>query len=74
MKINKADIQYNRFNDYVRGELKRRKLKQEDLAEYLNMERTALSHRLCNVTPWTFKEALYVCDFFGKESINEVLF
>ena len=74
MKINKADIQYNRFNDYVRGELKRRKLNQEDLAEYLNMDRTALSHRLCDKTPWMFKEVLYVFEFFGEEIKNEILF
>jgi transcriptional regulator with XRE-family HTH domain len=74
MKKNKADILYKRFNDFVRGELKRRKQTQADLAEYLNIERTALSHRLCNITPWTFKEVLYVCEFFGKENVSEILF
>ena len=59
-----------KFNDYIRGELKRRHLTQADLAEYLGIERSTLSCRLNGYNEWSFRDALKVLEFFETSLEN----
>ena len=52
------------FNDFIRGELKRKRKTQADLAEYLGIERSTLTYRLNGDSAWPFKDALKVLEFF----------
>lgn len=62
----------NHFNDFIRGELRRQKKRQKDLAEYLGISTATLSQKLNSEVEWSFKQFLKVCEFFGKE-IEEVI-
>lgn len=54
-----------RFNDYVRGELKRRHLNQEALADYLGISRSTLSYRLSGQIEWSYRDYLKVKEYFS---------
>ena len=69
--VDRPKTQYRRFNDFVRGELKRRHQSQDKLAEYLNMSRPSLSYRLLGEVEWTFLEVLKTLEYFGIE-ISEI--
>lgn len=64
--------QIRRFNDFVRGELKRRHLTQESLADFLNVTRSTLSYRLNGTCNWYFEDVLNTCQFFGV-SLSDIL-
>ena len=64
--------QIKRFNDFIRGELKRRNLKMDALADYLGMTRSNLSYLLNGKVQWLFKNVLNVCQFFDKP-IEEII-
>ncbi len=70
--VDKPKTQYRQFNDFVRGELRRRHQSQDKLAQYLNMSRPSLTYRLLGEVEWTFLEVLNTLEFFGIE-INEIL-
>ena len=70
--VNRIAIQYRRFNDWVRGELKYRHMNQAELAEYLNLSRSSLTLRLLGKVEWTFKEVLNTCEFFDR-TLEEIL-
>lgn len=67
-KIDFVDSEIRRFNDYVWGELKRRRLTQKNLADYLEISRSTLSYRLNGQIEWSYRDYLKVCEYFGKES------
>lgn len=46
----------NRLNDFIRGELKRKKIRQKTAANYLNITDSTFSRRLDGQTEWTFTE------------------
>ena len=54
-----------KFNDWVRGEMKRQHKKQVDLASYIGINQAGLSLKLGNKRPWTLKEYFNVLEFFG---------
>lgn len=58
-------VRYRRFNNFVRGELRARHLKHEDLANYLGIERSTLTARLLGRIEWSLRDALRVLEFFG---------
>lgn len=60
-----------KFNDYVRGELRRRKLKQEDLAEYLGVSRSTLTNRLNGLIEWSLRDTLKVLEYF-ETTLDEI--
>lgn len=62
--VNKTQYRYSRFNDFVRGELKRRHQTLNALADYLNMSQSSLSLRLLGQVEWTFKEVLETLEYF----------
>ena len=70
--VNKTQYRYSRFNDFVRGELKRRHQNLNTLADYLNMSRPSLSLRLLGEVEWTFKEVLNTLEYLEVD-INEII-
>ena len=75
MPRTKVDIPktlYRKFNDWVRGELKRRHQTQNSLAEYLNISRSSLTLRLLGQVEWSFLEVLNTMEYFGVD-IAEIL-
>ena len=69
--VNKTQYKYSRFNDFVRGELKRRHQNLNALADYLNMSRSSLSLRLLGQVEWTFKEVLNTLEYLEVD-IKEI--
>ena len=70
--VNRVATKYRRFNDWLRGELRRRKMKQEELADYLNIGRSTLTLRLNGTIEWSFRDVLKVLDYFEVD-FEEVL-
>lgn len=69
--VNKTETKYRRFNDFVRGEMKRRRQNLGMLADYLNMSRSSLSLRLLGQVEWTFKEFLETLEYLEVD-ISEI--
>lgn len=57
-----------RFNDWIRGELKRQKKNQTELAYYIGTDQSGLSLRMNEKRTWTLKEYFNVLEFFGKRA------
>ena len=64
--------QCRRFNDTVRGELRRRKQKQKDLAEYIGLSSGEISRKLTGEHEWGFKDVLKTCEFL-EISIGDII-
>ena len=60
------------FNDWLLGEMRRRKIHQKDLAGYIGIDQCGVSKRLSGITEWSFREVLEVLDYM-EVSITEVL-
>lgn len=75
MKFNKVSKDYRQLNDYLRGEMRRKKLNQASLAYSLNLPQSGISERLSGKTDWTVWELLNVFEIlgisfdYGKEQI-----
>lgn len=55
-----------KFNGFVLVNLKCRKLRQEDLADYLELPRESITCRLNEKVRWTLTDMFKVCEFFGE--------
>lgn len=65
--VDKTGTSMRRWNDWVRGELKRQKKTGEDLAHYIGCSGAGLSRRLDGQTEWHFPEVLNALEFLeGK--------
>ena len=62
MKFYSIDRKLNKFNDFVRGELRRKKISQSDAAYRIGIPQSGLSKRLSGQTPWTIREIFIVYD------------
>jgi len=62
MKFYSVDRKLNNFNDYVRGELKRQKISQEDAAYRLGIPQSGLSRRLAGQAQWTMREVFILTE------------
>ena len=60
----KVGTLYRRFNDWLRGELKARKMSQKDLAVMLGMDPGTVSRKMARVNEWSFKDVLEILDQF----------
>lgn len=60
-----------KFNDYIRGELKRRKISQDALADYLGVSRSTLTYRLNGRIEWSLRDTLKVMEFLDF-NLNEI--
>lgn len=63
LKLNPVDLKYQKFNDYVKGELRRQGKSQEQLADYLFVTATCISYRLNGKVEWFFRDVLRTCEF-----------
>ena len=69
--VNCVKTKYRRFNDWLRGEMKSRKVRQTELAEYLNISQATLSKRMNGEIGWLFEDVLEVLEYFNA-SFEEV--
>ncbi len=67
MKFNTSDRTYKQFNYWLRGMLKEKKIKQDDVAYRLNISQQSVSQRLNGITEWSFKEIIIVYEMLGIE-------
>lgn len=67
MKFNASDRTYKQLNDFIRGELKRKKIKQEDVAYRLNLQQGSISQKLNGKVEWTLREIIIVYEMLGIE-------
>ena len=65
MKFNKTSQDYRQLNDFIRGEMKRQKVSQGNLAYSLNLTQASISQKLSGQTEWTVWELLNVFDYLG---------
>ena len=65
MKFNKTSQEYKQLNDYVRGEMKRQKISQGDIAYELNLDQSVISRKLSGETDWTLWEMFNVFELLG---------
>lgn len=56
-----------KFSDWVRGELRRQKKNQAQLASYIGTDQPGLSLRLNGKRTWTLKEYFDTLEFFEAE-------
>ena len=59
MKFNTADRTYKQLNDFIRGEMKRKKIKQEDVAYRLNLQQATISQKLNGKVEWKLQNVFY---------------
>lgn len=64
--LSKTDRQGARLATYIHGELKLRRLRQEDLAKYMGISQQALSHKLSRRS-FTFGDLIKICDYFNTD-------
>lgn len=62
MKFYNVDRKLNRFSDFVRGEMKRQKLSQEEVSYRLGLERSCLARRLAGKTEWSMREVIMLSE------------
>jgi transcriptional regulator with XRE-family HTH domain len=67
MKFDKTTKTYRQINDFIRGELARQKISQEELAYRLCMKQQSVSQRLNGKVEWSLKEIIDVYDILGIE-------
>ena len=65
MKFNKTSQDYRQLNDFIRGEMKRQKISQDDMAYGLNLTQSVISRKLSGETEWTLWEVLNVFERLG---------
>lgn len=63
--ITSEQREINRFNDYVRGELRRRNLRHADLADELNLPQVSVTNRLNGKTEWTLADIVSTLSYLG---------
>lgn len=67
MKYNSSDRTYRQLNDWLRGELKRKGIKQEDVAYRLNLQQASISQKLSGKVEWTLREIIIVYEMLEIE-------
>ena len=72
VNVDKVQTQYRQINDFIRGEMRRKKISQMKLADYLGVGQPALSLRINGESEWTFRDILKVMEFLNVD-ITEVL-
>lgn len=70
--VDKVGTYYRRFNDFIRGELHRKKIKQDALADYLNVNRSTITNRLNGRIEWSLRDAFKAAEFLDVD-LKEIL-
>ena len=66
VNLNKKQIEIRDFSHWVRGMLADKKLRQQDLADFLNLPRPSITMRLSGEWEWKLSEIVDCCEFFGE--------
>ena len=66
VNLNNRDREQQLFSDFVRGQLRRERKRQEDLSEFLGIPQSGLSRRMDGQIPWRLEEIADICSFFEK--------
>ena len=61
--VDKVQTEYRRFNDWLRGERKSKKIRQKEIAEYLGMSQSQYSKRENGEVEWLYREVLKIEDY-----------
>ena len=72
VKLDKPSTSYRRFNDWLRGELRRQKKNQTDLANYLGLDQGGISKRMGGQVAWGFNEVLNAVEFLDGD-LKEII-
>ena len=67
MKFNKVSKQYKQLNMFIRDEMRKQKVSQENLAYSLNITQSGISDRLSGKVEWSLWQILNVFDILGIE-------
>ena len=67
MKQDTVSIKYRRANDFIRGELRRKKISQSTVANWLNIPQPSVSARLRGDYEWTFREIISIYELLEIE-------
>ena len=65
-KVDIIGYRYRQINDFIRGELRRQKIPQIKLAEYLGISQAALSLRLNGTNEWPLRDFLETMEFLKQ--------
>ena len=65
--VDATSSKLRRFSDWVRGELRRQKKNQAELAYYIGTDQSGLSLRLNGKRQWSLKEYFGVLEFFDAD-------
>ena len=66
--VDTTGTKVRRFNDWLRGEMRRQKKNQEELAYYIGIDRSGLSLRMNGKRAWKLKEYFDTLEFLGKKA------
>lgn len=64
--LSKEERETNRFNDFIRGELRRQGYRFEDLANELNLPTPSVTNRINRKSRWSLEEIIATLAFLGK--------
>ena len=70
--VDQVERQMRRFTDWLRGEMKRKKVTQRKLAEYLDITQQALSLKMRGLSGWQLRDVLNICEYF-EVSLEETI-
>lgn len=67
MKQNTVETKYRKANDFIRGELRRKKINQRTVATWLGIPPSCVSQRLSGEIEWTFREIISLYELLEIE-------
>lgn len=67
LRASTEEREMRRFNRFVTGWMREKKLRQEDLADCLELPRQSVGYRLSGETRWTLPEMAKVCELIGEQ-------
>ena len=67
MKQNSIDRKYRNLNDFLRCELRRKKISQRTVATWLGIPPSCVSQRLSGEIEWSAREIISIYELMGIE-------
>lgn len=65
--LTKTNREYQRYLDWLRGEMKRQKMNQTQLGQILGHDQVGISNRLNGVVEWSLPDVLETLEIFGAK-------
>lgn len=70
--VDRIGSEYRRTSDFIRGEMRRKKVSQSALADYIGCDQSGLSKRLSGQVEWSYREILGAFELL-ESSLTEVI-